>query len=511
MKREKYSPIKITLLSAIAFILSATMTLTLFLGNQTIAQSADTDLKIIAFGDSLTRGVGTDKTYHEYLEEWTGTDIENAGVTGDTTEEALERLDQDVLSKNPDIVFVFLGGNDFIQNVDDDETFENLVEITEEIVDSGATPILMALHGRLFLRSQERIYRAVQDEVDGVEYVPQVFSGILGRSFYFDDITEDQVHPNENGHELIAERTFPVFQEVLNDEDPNADVFTHCRIDYPDETDPFDNNEVDIDDRVTWRGYAWGGGDDDYDYEWEYEDEIVSRDDEVSARGFRSTGTIELTFSAEVDGESDSDRCDDIEVVGPPADAIAGYCAVKVDPTSRRVYYGVQGFGGNGRFEYTWTTEGDDGRTYSTDEFQNVYFQYNEPGFKEATVTIESGDEEIDLTCGGELLDISEEEQGFFNSRSTRYRYGTSQSTGVLGGSCEPRIRYDSRYASYTADVTGVPRRSDVTITWDVDGKQIESSRIAGTYDDDGKKSVDVTIESDDSEVDLQCEIVLVD
>ena len=69
---------------------------------------------IIFFGDSLTTGVGA-KAGEDFpsviAKELSLTNVVNAGVSGDTTADALARLKTDVLDKNPSLVIVFLGGN----------------------------------------------------------------------------------------------------------------------------------------------------------------------------------------------------------------------------------------------------------------------------------------------------------------------------------------------------------------------------------------------------------------
>ena len=76
---------------------------------------------IVAFGDSITFGYGVSKkcTYTRRLEAFlpqcypsVNWKIENSGVNGDTTREALERIQKDVLNYHPNIVFILLGSND---------------------------------------------------------------------------------------------------------------------------------------------------------------------------------------------------------------------------------------------------------------------------------------------------------------------------------------------------------------------------------------------------------------
>lgn len=89
---------------------------------------------IVAFGSSSTEGcfeisLGDDGSiitvrdkkhaYHRYLTDMIdefypqcSVTLVNAGIAGDTTVDGLARLERDVLSKNPDLVIMSLGGND---------------------------------------------------------------------------------------------------------------------------------------------------------------------------------------------------------------------------------------------------------------------------------------------------------------------------------------------------------------------------------------------------------------
>lgn len=70
---------------------------------------------IVAFGDSLTYGYGVldqiafPVCLKKDFPKWR---IINKGVNGDTTRDALERINQDVLIFNPQIVTIFFGSND---------------------------------------------------------------------------------------------------------------------------------------------------------------------------------------------------------------------------------------------------------------------------------------------------------------------------------------------------------------------------------------------------------------
>ncbi|RBP84531.1 lysophospholipase L1-like esterase [Cytobacillus firmus] len=73
-------------------------------------------MKVVCFGDSLTaRTEGRDRPLLSImLEAKLGTewDVVNAGVPGNNTFHALERVEKDVLIHEPDLVTVFFGAND---------------------------------------------------------------------------------------------------------------------------------------------------------------------------------------------------------------------------------------------------------------------------------------------------------------------------------------------------------------------------------------------------------------
>jgi hypothetical protein len=101
--------------------------LALAVGGCSDSPTAPSSITVIAFGDSITFGVGTtgSNNYVSRLSARTGVPIENAGRPGDTTADALGRLDGSVLSRDPDIVIAFLGGNDILQGVPVSERIGN--------------------------------------------------------------------------------------------------------------------------------------------------------------------------------------------------------------------------------------------------------------------------------------------------------------------------------------------------------------------------------------------------
>ena len=71
---------------------------------------------IVAFGDSITYGVGASQAaaYPSALSRRLGVEVINAGVPGETSAEGLARLPE-VLELDPWLVIIEFGGNDLLQ------------------------------------------------------------------------------------------------------------------------------------------------------------------------------------------------------------------------------------------------------------------------------------------------------------------------------------------------------------------------------------------------------------
>ncbi|OHB52691.1 MAG: hypothetical protein A2Y12_03275 [Planctomycetes bacterium GWF2_42_9] len=92
-----------------------------YIGKERASSLKDKQIKIVAFGDSITAavGLGTEQKWTSLLEKklnshkknihWT---VVNSGIGGNTSREGLMRFEKDVLSFQSDIVLVQFGGND---------------------------------------------------------------------------------------------------------------------------------------------------------------------------------------------------------------------------------------------------------------------------------------------------------------------------------------------------------------------------------------------------------------
>ena len=166
---------------------------------------------IIAFGDSITAGFGAAKgeDYPSKLSALANATIVNAGVSGDTTDSALERIESDVLTQNPRIVIVGLGGNDFLRGASMQSTETNLRTIIRKVHDSGAMVVLLGFKFPSF-SNYGTMYERVADE-EGCLFVPEVLDGILTDPA----LKSDEIHPNARGYALVAERVAGPLRKLI--------------------------------------------------------------------------------------------------------------------------------------------------------------------------------------------------------------------------------------------------------------------------------------------------------
>ncbi len=171
---------------------------------------------IICFGDSLTEGVGAGagEDYPSILSRHIGYPVVNAGHRSDTTAAALNRLAGDVLNKNPRLVIVLLGGNDFLRQVPLSETKKNMEQIVHRIQESGAMVALAGMKLALFTDD----YGSMMEDLakkSGALFVPQVTKGIFSDS----KLKSDPIHPNGAGYRLMAERISEKIRPLLAEAD----------------------------------------------------------------------------------------------------------------------------------------------------------------------------------------------------------------------------------------------------------------------------------------------------
>ena len=167
---------------------------------------------IVCLGDSITAGVGSGpgEAYPELLAVRLGTEVVNAGVSGETAAEGLARVDQ-VLAEDPWLVIVELGGNDILRQVPPEQTEQALRAILDRLVAARVVPVLVELDAPFGGRYLE-IYERLGDEYH-VPVVEDAISRILGDR----SLKSDTVHPNAEGQKVLAEAIADEIAPILKE------------------------------------------------------------------------------------------------------------------------------------------------------------------------------------------------------------------------------------------------------------------------------------------------------
>jgi len=155
---------------------------------------------IVCLGDSITAGVGSGpgEAYPDLLAARLGTDVINAGISGETADGGLARVDQ-VLAQDPWLVIVELGGNDILRQVPPDQTERSLRQILDRLVAARVVPVLVEMDapfGGRYLEIYERL---------GDEYHVPVVEDAVGEILRDPSLKSDTIHPNAQGQKVLAE------------------------------------------------------------------------------------------------------------------------------------------------------------------------------------------------------------------------------------------------------------------------------------------------------------------
>jgi len=183
------------------------------------SQQADVKLpKIVAFGNSLTAGLGLplNQSYPAVLQKLIESDgykyeVVNAGVSGDTTSGGLRRLDW---SLDGDVRFLIieLGANDVLRGQSVDLIESNLGAMIEKARKRNITVFLVGMEAPSNAGPEYRkqVHQAFEDlrKKYQVTFIPFVLKDFIGNEKL---IQEDGSHPTAEGARLIAEN---VYQEL---------------------------------------------------------------------------------------------------------------------------------------------------------------------------------------------------------------------------------------------------------------------------------------------------------
>ncbi|HSW40263.1 MAG TPA: arylesterase [Acidobacteriota bacterium] len=177
---------------------------------------------IVAFGDSLTAGVGVDPAFNYPSRLQVKIDeagyryrVVNAGISGETTARGLDRV-QTMREFDPEIAIVELGANDGLRQLPIDEMGRNLSGIVREFKQMGAAVIIAGMeippgNDPRYAESFRETFRNIAAE-HRIPLIPFFLEGVGGRPRFNQ---EDGIHPNADGYAIIVENIWPVLEPCL--------------------------------------------------------------------------------------------------------------------------------------------------------------------------------------------------------------------------------------------------------------------------------------------------------
>ncbi|MCK8044657.1 arylesterase [Shewanella sp. 1CM18E] len=167
--------------------------------------------RILAFGDSLTYGVGASKgqDYPSQLAKLSGFEVINAGVSGETTTQGAARLEALLNAHSPELLILLEGGNDFLRNHSVQATKANLASMIEMAQSYQVPVVLVAVPQKSLFLSPSPIYAELADQYELV-LVEDTLSNLLKTSA----MKSDTIHLNDQGYLALANA---ILQAVIDD------------------------------------------------------------------------------------------------------------------------------------------------------------------------------------------------------------------------------------------------------------------------------------------------------
>lgn len=191
---------------------------------QVMTQAGEgTQITVGFIGGSITQGSLASspeacyayRVYRWWAERFPNVRYCNAGIGGTTSQFGVARVEEDLLSSRPDVVFIEFSVNDDC-NDHFMETYEGLVR---RVLKSGAAVVL--IHNICYDTgiSAEEVHSQIGRHYDlpCVSMRTTLYRAVVSGQIPNRDITPDDLHPNDLGHGLVARAVTALLDQVLAD------------------------------------------------------------------------------------------------------------------------------------------------------------------------------------------------------------------------------------------------------------------------------------------------------
>lgn len=204
------------------------------------------NIKVAFLGGSITQGCLSSKptTCYAYLvyKWWENNFPEsaftyiNAGIGGTTSQFGVSRVKQHVLALKPDFILTEFAVND--ENTEFFmETYEGLVRCIMKACPKSALLLMNNVRFDTGENAEEiHLKVAKHYDVPMLSMKRTIFAAIQNGEIVKENISEDMLHPNDEGHELIAKVITDYLDNVLSDIDKKNTDCNNAKFVFPDKS-----------------------------------------------------------------------------------------------------------------------------------------------------------------------------------------------------------------------------------------------------------------------------------
>ncbi len=185
---------------------------------------------ILFFGNSITAGYQLDlsEAFPALIQERLDSlglpyQTVNAGLSGETTASGDSRVEW-VLNNPADIFVLELGANDGLRGITTETTQKNLQSIIDKVKakNSECQIILAGMMippnmGQEYTTAFQKIYPELA-KTNELPLIPFLLEGVAGEP---ELNLEDGIHPNIEGHKILAENVWKVLYPIISDQNPS--------------------------------------------------------------------------------------------------------------------------------------------------------------------------------------------------------------------------------------------------------------------------------------------------
>ncbi len=190
--------------------------------------SSGANRRVVMFlGTSLTDGYGLERedAYPARIQEKADSaglpwEVVNAGLSGEKSAAALQRVQGWLIRQPFDVLVVETGANDMLNGANVDTMRANVQAIIDTV--KAARPdariVLVGMMaapnlGPRYVREFNAVFPALA-RANGLTFIPFLLEGVAGQSALN---LADGIHPNEDGHRVIAAHVWQTLEPILRE------------------------------------------------------------------------------------------------------------------------------------------------------------------------------------------------------------------------------------------------------------------------------------------------------